>query len=314
LLELKGHTGGVTSVAFSPDGTRIVTRSYFGTAKVWDARTSEEIKGESVPPEPRPGPISPDGRWIAHTLRNRVELISLQPDAEELAYRSLLMRPDFTRYREGYDAAIESGDDFAARFYLNLFPPAERARIQAERIVKPLFARWLLRDDVVAALQAQSVADPEIQAACLNLAETWPESADQYNNVGWSLVRDVGRSDADYHRGLRLALAACRLQPDSGAFLNTLGVAQYRCGLMAEALATLTRSNDRIEQKGPADLAFLALAQHRLGLSEPARETLGQLRAVMKDSRAGDPESQAFLREAETIELDRVFPAVPFAP
>ena len=25
LLELKGHTGAVTSVSFSPDGTRIVT-------------------------------------------------------------------------------------------------------------------------------------------------------------------------------------------------------------------------------------------------------------------------------------------------
>ncbi len=36
-LELKGHTGGVTSVAFSPDGTRIVTGSGDPTAKVWDA-------------------------------------------------------------------------------------------------------------------------------------------------------------------------------------------------------------------------------------------------------------------------------------
>ena len=39
LLDLKGHTGTVTSVAFSPDGTRIVTGSGDQTAKVWDART-----------------------------------------------------------------------------------------------------------------------------------------------------------------------------------------------------------------------------------------------------------------------------------
>ena len=58
----------------------------------------------------------------------------------------------------------------------------------------------------------------------------------------------------------------------------------------------------------------MALAQHRLGQSEKARDTLGRLREVMRDpQRAGNQEAQAFLREAETIELDRVFPADPFA-
>ena len=91
-------------------------------------------------------------------------------------------------------------------------------------------------------------------------------------------------------------------------------MAQYRSGLVAEALATLTRSNALNKENEPADLAFLALAQHRLGQSEKARDTLARLREVMKDpQRAGNPEAQAFLREAETIELDRVFPADPFA-
>ena len=136
---------------------------------------------------------------------------------------------------------------------------------------------------MLAALKAQPAADPEIQAACLKLAGTWPESASECNDAGWALVRDPGRPEADYQRGLRLAKAACRLEPENGAFLNTLGVAQYRCGLMAEALATLTRSNDLNKEKEPADLAFLALAQHRLGQSEKARDTLGRLREVMKD-------------------------------
>jgi hypothetical protein len=95
---------------------------------------------------------------------------------------------------------------------------------------------------------------------------------------------------------------------------NTLGVAEYRCGRSAEALATLMRSNALNEEKEPSDLAFLALAQHRLGQPEKARDTLRRLREVMKDpQQSGNPESQAFLREAETIELDRVFPADPFA-
>jgi hypothetical protein len=315
LLELKGHTILAMSVAFSLDGSRIVTHTNVDVLPtVWDAQTGEELKGEPVPHEPRPGPISPDGRWIAHVEGNRVELIPLQPDGDELAYRSLLMRPNFVRYQESYEAAIASREEFVARFYLNLFPPAERTRIQAEAIVKPLFDRWLLRDDVLAAIEAQPAADPEVHAACQELARTWAEArpAAEYNYAGWILVRYPGQPDAIYRRGLRLAEASCRINPESG--LNTLGVARYRCGLMTEALATLTRSSDLNHQKEPSDLAFLALAQHRLGLSEPARETLGRLRAVMKVPQwAVNTESQAFLREAETIELDRLFPADPFA-
>ncbi len=43
LFSLKGHTGLLTSVAFSPDGRRLVTGSWDHTAKVWDALTGEEL-------------------------------------------------------------------------------------------------------------------------------------------------------------------------------------------------------------------------------------------------------------------------------
>jgi WD domain, G-beta repeat len=318
LLKLKGHTSDVFSVSFSADGSRIVTDGgeYFThrESKVWDARTGRELKGEPIPPVRRPGPISPDGRIIAQVAGNRVELIPLQPDGKELSYRRLLMQPNYERYGEGYDAARAANDEFAARFYLRLLPPPERARHQAKAIVAPLFARLLLRDAVLAALKAQPAADPEVQAACLAIAGAWTESVSEYNNVGWSLVREPGQPDAIYQRGLRLAKAACRLEPDNGLYLNTLGVAQYRCGLVAEALATLTRSNDLNRENEPSDLAFLALAQSRLGRSENARSTLGRLRELMKNpERAKDQEAQDFLREAETIELDQAFPADPFA-
>ena len=221
------------------------------------------------------------------------------------------------RYREGYDAAIKAKDDFAARFYLNLFPPPERApSSRAEAIVAPLFARLLLRDDVLAALKAQPAADPEIQAACLKLAGAWPESADR------SATTSVGLWFATPGSRKRITSAACAWpRPPAGSNL-TMALSSIpwawpstAAGSVAEALATLTRSNDLNKEKEPADLAFLALAQNRLGQSEKARDTLGRLRELMKNpERAGDQEAQAFLREAETIELDQVFPADPFAP
>ena len=42
-LTLKGHTAGVSSVAWSPDGKRLATGSYDKTAKVWDAATGQEL-------------------------------------------------------------------------------------------------------------------------------------------------------------------------------------------------------------------------------------------------------------------------------
>ena len=40
---LQGHADRITSIAFSPDGRRIITGSIDRTAKVWDSRTGNQI-------------------------------------------------------------------------------------------------------------------------------------------------------------------------------------------------------------------------------------------------------------------------------
>ncbi len=51
-LALKGHTGSVFGVAFSPDGKQIASASFDHTAKIWDTKTGKEIvtlKGHTMP-------------------------------------------------------------------------------------------------------------------------------------------------------------------------------------------------------------------------------------------------------------------------
>jgi hypothetical protein len=43
LLTLNGHTSNVTSAAYSPDGSQIVTTSYDKTARIWDSLSGAEV-------------------------------------------------------------------------------------------------------------------------------------------------------------------------------------------------------------------------------------------------------------------------------
>jgi WD40 repeat protein/serine/threonine protein kinase len=148
LHDLIGFKANVQEVEFSPDGTRLIARNSDGTAKMWDVQTGKELQGEAIPniaPEAKARRewTSPDSQLLAHVDGNRVELFSLKVSDEELAYRRARMEPHLGRYRTAYLAARTAKDDFAAAFYLNLVPPAERKALAARADVDaltPLYA------------------------------------------------------------------------------------------------------------------------------------------------------------------------------
>jgi uncharacterized protein with WD repeat len=329
VLTLKGHTDSVLGVSFSPDGTRLASASRDGTVKIWDARTGQEcltLKGHTR--EVLKIAFSSDGTRLASASSDQnvkvwdCNLISPGSLARDDAIRVIRILLDHVaseselRNRIAIDKRIPEQTRATALKLARGFW-ATRIRGQAQSLVSSLFARPLLRADVLDAVRAEPGLDVEVRAVALALAETWPESASALNNESFKMIGLPNRPESDFQRGLRLAEAAIRIEPDNGAYLKTLGVAQYRMGRYQEAQATLERSNQLTGNHDPvADLAFLAMAQHRLNQMEAARATLKQLREVMKDPRIGiNSENQGFLREAESVILGSAnLPEGVFAP
>jgi hypothetical protein len=111
-----------------------ITASLVFVEQKWAAgiRTGTELQGNPIPKTIANNWTSSDGRFFAHPEGNRVELIPLQPDEEELAYRRRHTQANLERYREAYEAARAAKDDFAARFYLKLLPPPEQKKLEVQ--------------------------------------------------------------------------------------------------------------------------------------------------------------------------------------
>lgn len=112
-----------------------------------------------------------------------------------------------------------------------------------------------------------------------------PDDAAALNALGYTLADQTDRLD----EALPLIEQAYRLQPDEPSIIDSLGWVQYRLGRHAEAVATLRKAYDKLDD--PEIAAHYAQALWAHGDRDGARK-------VLADARRKEPDS-AILRETQ---------------
>jgi dipeptidyl aminopeptidase/acylaminoacyl peptidase len=316
LFARKGHFGNVNRVAFSPDGQRLASGSEDNTVKIWDSASGKELfslKGHAH--EVFGVAFSPDGQRLASGSWDQTvkiwdsatgkELFTLKHHADRFVTGGIMDRVNCVAFAPD-GRRLASGSAGTVTIWETSVPPEEQDRRAAHQLVADLFRQWGLRADVLEWLRTVPGMSPSRRQEAVTVAQTYPENPELLNQLARQLVKLPGGETSGYRKALRYSEEACQLEPVTGAYLTTLGVAYYRVGNDDKALETLLRA-DKINQqqeKGsiPADLAFLAMTQQHLGHAKEAQAELKRLRERMKDPRlAQDAEAEGFLREAEAL-------------
>ena len=132
------------------------------------------------------------------------------------------------------------------------------------------------------------------------------ETVEEVADVAWRIVREPGLPDDQYVLARQVIELCLAETPLNAAVINSLGILMYRLGDYRGALETLARSHESYSEQYeggvPADLAFMAMAQYRLGSEAEARVTMTLLRAAMTNADLGaSHDNRKHLAEAEAL-------------
>ncbi len=274
---------GGDGLCFSPDGRLVVVVDATRVIRLVEAETGRTLARLESPDlcNPCGAHFSPDGSRLVVTTNDgpAVHVWDLRAIRRHLARMGL-----------DWDAPAYSDDDPADRSA----PPLPTLQVDLGPLPLTQCIEPGVYEPLIADLEAALASKPDQPGVRGSLAR-------RCNDYAWSLANATG-SSRNSERALTLARRALELAPGQAAFLNTLGVAQYRAGRHAEAIATLEQSLVAGHgQYDGYDLYFKAMSHWQLGDKPQALACFDKAALWMEKNHATDEELLRFRAEAAAL-------------
>jgi WD40 repeat protein/tetratricopeptide (TPR) repeat protein/tRNA A-37 threonylcarbamoyl transferase component Bud32 len=284
-LILRGHSRGIIlSVAFSPDGKRIVSACQEDhTVKVWDALTGAELTTLKHADVVISAVFSIDGKRVISGCRDKTARVWDATTGAELL--TLRAESGVTTVAFDPDGKTIAAGTFDGRVVLweSAAPPGGRERQNGEtarKVVDELHQKHGYYYEVIDKLQADKTLDEPVRKLALQIANSRKtEDAEKLmNEIGEEVMQMVGSPGGDpnvYRAALEKVEKARLMDPNNPGILVVLGMAQQAAGQYEDAIKTLTRAH-RLDPNAPAILGPLSDAQYHAGKYEDAMKTLAK--------------------------------------
>jgi WD40 repeat protein len=293
-----GPQQDVRGGSISPDGRFVATGSFGGAGglKLWETEHGQVVK--ELPLGLMAGAVfSRDGRWLAVFGSDgaRVLTVGTWEEGPAIPWGETAFSPD------GGLLAVHTGQGV-----IRLLDPAtgrEKARLEDPHqdasglAFTPDGTRLVAVSDDGKAIHVWDLKRIREELVKLDLdwdAPPYPERADaapgplavrvlgaelpaklreamELNNRAWPLVAGP-QAQRKPAQALALIQKAVELKPDDSLLLKTLGVAQYRNGRYAAAVATLEKCLAAGRGHDASDLFFLAMCHAKLGDAARAKD------------------------------------------
>jgi hypothetical protein len=306
LFKAAGHQRQIDVLAFSPNGQRLASASSIPWAslsdgersvRLWDA-TSGKSAGVLSAPD---GPVLSlafdltGSRVVSGHIGGTAQVWDATTNQPLLKFavtdgslKCLRFSPDGIRL-------LAASSRFA--FVLDSRSPYDP---DVERIVSDLFTGLPSSAEVRSRLRADRSLDAAVRQAALALVERRGDDPKRLNTESWRIAKSPGGRPEDYTRAVAYARTSTRLVPFQRSYVNTLGAALYRTAQYDECLTVLQRELLLTDEPGISNLAFTAMAHHRLGAHDKAAAALEQLRKAAAN-RSADRDVAARLAEVEAL-------------